>query len=408
MTTSPSDELRQAIALLRAAHADAISSIHTQSRAPEDSSLFLFAAEALEQGAPTASRDIWDLQSILHGLLALPDHGPLVALLKQTLQAIVAQHGCLPLMLTSAFDTYLGPQDIWALSVLLAALSPLLDNPTPAQPSGGQSFDPVTFERTGAALMAIQALGKIGDPRAVPVLTSLLDHANPQVAKLAAQTLGAMRAESSADAVVAASQRHDGPEAIRALGQLGTPAAIARLAELLEAQREPQAVYRGDYAGRTAAMIEALAEAGQAHFADQIAVFLESPEDEVAVAAARALLQFGDTRGQGMLRELLGDWQFGTEAARALAAIGDAEAMAVLQDWYWRSPSRFPPERDVNDRVALLRDFERTGQLGDIGFLEWVAANDNSQTDQGWSVAETARRVIRTIRERAERGGAQG
>lgn len=92
----------------------------------------------------------------------------------------------------------------------------------------------------GVRRAVAEALGKLGDPRAVPALIEVLKHDNKKVRRAAAEALGIIGSREAVPALIQALGINRGwrdagvPEAAaEALGKLGAPEAVPALVEAL-------------------------------------------------------------------------------------------------------------------------------------------------------------------------------
>jgi HEAT repeat protein len=147
---------------------------------------------------------------------------------------------------------------------------------------------------------ALDALGQIGDPKALPFLTTSLSDKDPDVRTIAAKAIGSFgkKGASAAPALAAAWKRNERDidariEIVRALGRLGAPAAT-----------------------------EVLLEAAQ-----------KDPVPLVRVEAAGSLLRLGKEEGVAALRPILlgaTDWQERRAAAKVLDPTSDVSSISSL------------------------------------------------------------------------------
>ena len=176
-------------------------------------------------------------------------------------------------------------------------------------------------------LVAVRALGRIGDAAAAQPLLATLARPEPAPVHLVAYAL--VQLDGGADAALLAALAHPAPQvratALDALRLRGTIGAEARAVEVLRV--DPSAWVRGQAArllGRVGARaaVEALTTA--AH---------RDPVPDVRAQAARALGDLGAPAAVPALRELLDDprYRVAHEAAAALARLGSRGSVALRE-----------------------------------------------------------------------------
>jgi len=104
---------------------------------------------------------------------------------------------------------------------------------------GYRLFVPV--EVGAASWMAARALGRIGDPAAVPVLAEALRHADGDLGFFVAETLGELGDRRAVSALLEAARSENDPArrgAVEALGRIGDRAAVPLLLDLLQNDNE--------------------------------------------------------------------------------------------------------------------------------------------------------------------------
>lgn len=177
-------------------------------------------------------------------------------------------------------------------------------------------------------LVAAQALGRLGSPRAVPVLAQALSDSNPRVRRAAATSLAQIgSAEALAalqDAVWDASQYVRRINAVWGLRQFG---GIEAGATLCGALSDPHAKVRS-------AAAEALGQLGYPSAAEALCNALQDPEQQVRVSVLRALLAIGNTTsGDALCASLTdSDWEVRALAVEALGSMRCAEALPLLRE----------------------------------------------------------------------------
>jgi cyclophilin family peptidyl-prolyl cis-trans isomerase len=225
--------------------------------------------------------------------------------------------------------------------------------------------DPNARVRQRAALAA----GRIGDDRAVPVLTEILlgDH-DAAVREMAAFALGEIEAPGGAYALVTALKQPDNPARARVIEALGkvtaamTPAAAAekkaeddeRLdlckAAILgalryELQRQPQRDRSTVLLGLTAVLRIRPDGAGPL-----LVKFLDDPDPEIIATALNTMTRLRLKDGNERVRELLSnnDPMVRANAARAIGAAEHKEAFDAVLD-------RALHDNDLRVRVSAIR-----------------------------------------------------
>ena len=167
-------------------------------------------------------------------------------------------------------------------------------------------------------LSAVRALGNIGDERAVePLIATLKEDTDPRVRTAAAQALGELRDERAVDALItalAAENEAAGPALVR----IGAPAIAPLVGCLREAETRGVATQSLVQIGNPA--VEPLIGA------------LKTYEDEARSAAARALAEINDPRGNRALTAALrdGDPRLGAAAYKFLVRSGTPENETLL------------------------------------------------------------------------------
>ncbi|MDW8079773.1 MAG: HEAT repeat domain-containing protein [Thermoguttaceae bacterium] len=224
--------------------------------------------------------------------------------------------------------------------------------------------------------VAVRGLGRLKDPRCVPVLIPCLDDNDVTAAQAAAEVLGDLRDPQEVEPLMT---KLDSPElgtvVIRALGRIGDPRVVEPLLSRL-----PQAP-----AVVQVAILEALADLGQSGAADGIFQVLENPDtpEYIRQTAARSLGKLADRRALAPLLKYALDaepplQQTLVEALRALSeeAIPRLREQLASSDASVRKKAAqlliqigFEPER-MDERVDLLlvaEDWARLEALGEAG-----------------------------------------
>ncbi len=173
---------------------------------------------------------------------------------------------------------------------------------------------------------AAQALGELGDPRAIEPLIEALEDTNQWVRIVAAEALGQLRARQAVEALILCL---DDPSiwvrraAVVALGEIGDPRAVPPLVErLLHHPSTEWPVELRDVAAR------ALGRLGPPAL-EALTAALEDEDKWVRQAAVRALGQMGNPQAADALIAVLDSdepW-LRSAAVQALARIPDARAV---------------------------------------------------------------------------------
>lgn len=173
---------------------------------------------------------------------------------------------------------------------------------------------------------ALEALGAVGDQRALPVLLNAFKSANPALRSGAAAALGRLGHRDAVTLLAQglATEKSDSVRGVivSALGELGDPRALPALRGALTAKG---ASYREQLAW-------ALGHCGDATVVPDLQTLLDDPEERVRFAAAMGLAEIGDAASAQALRAKLTDAEENTRiaAAFALAFLDAKEGMPVL------------------------------------------------------------------------------
>lgn len=400
MSSISSHRVQQAISTLRQMHQAVLQPFVERRTAYQPNTLYSYAFEELEDaGIPDRQWEWSSLNITLYGLMALPNRADFADLILHILELCGHEPYMLPI---AAFNDYLMPDDQWASAFLIKQILPVItagNPPSPAAMNEQQQMQQVQ------AAAAIPPLGVVGDAAAVEVLTAALRYPNRCFAVNAAQALGELRAATAEQPLMELVRQQREPAAITALGQLRTAASGTFLRDLLIEYQAEQAIYFGDYTKVVCALLPAVAQQGDQAAIPALAWFLDVPDREVNLAAAKALSRLGDRRGLALIRKAMNTRYMRRDAARHMLGMGDPEGLSTLIDWYWRDPDGYSTrtERSQSDQQHFLHLLRRADEPGDQRFLEWVAANDFRQTGQGWSFAEEARRALAHIQARRQR-----
>lgn len=272
----------------------------------------------------------------------------------------------------------------------------------------------VQDDRGLARYYATETLGRIGDPRAVELLTQMLhddvgfsDEVVTALGQIGdPRAVGPLAERLRTEAVRWVGFEHQAPILMAALGRLGVPA-VEPLIEALHVE----GAHRGhEFADHYLA--EALGRLG-VPAVEPLIEALHDPDAFVRCVAAEALGRLGDTRalpallaGQADADELVG-----ATAAGAVRSLGHASAFdprqAALRDTvepllgvlydsclarkpYWYTESDWLRDRGnehaFDELVAVM---ERSATEMDADLLRWVCGiPDDVSVDTGWDVEE--------------------
>lgn len=345
---------------------------------PDAPTLHRWAAEELEErGAPHAGWPDHALLLAFHGLVALPDAARFAADVLDLLR-LMAPHPHLAGLASAALRDYLMPGDRWAVPPILDAV----------RGGGPMAPDP-----------AVHALAAIGDRNVIAPLLEVVARPRHPVAASAALVLGRLNAQEAAAPLLALLGRRRDPDVVTALGLLRVPQAAPVVRALLDAAAAVRPDRRSERdGGMLVAAAHALGRLGDADAGPALRALLDDGDAAVAIAAADALTRLGDARGVAALRAHAHEW----EAARRLAQLDPDAGAAALRACWRVDPDLRPPglARDAGGRQRLLRALGHAGDAEDLPFLAWVAAHDADRTEQGWTLAEEARRAARRIEAR--------
>ena len=218
-------------------------------------------------------------------------------------------------------------------------------------------------------LAAIKALDKINDRRAVEPLIGMLKSRGREASEAAAMTLGHLGDPRAIEPLVAA--LGNGPAAAEALIQIGDARAVDPLiGKLLWKNQWPM------FRDSREAAAELLGRFGDPRAVEPLIAALKDQDRDVRKAAAEALGRLGDLRAVEPLLAFLGDIETGSAAIEALAKIGDPRAveplLAALAD----------PRRLWSDQAAVA--------LGLLGDPRAVGSLLIALEDRDWKVRRAA------------------
>lgn len=171
---------------------------------------------------------------------------------------------------------------------------------------------------------AIEALGKIGDMRAVDPLGKALKDKSIWVRQAAVKALGQIRTPQTVELLIVALKDNDHnyvrQAAAKVLGEVRDTQAVAPLIEMLKDR---------DSSVRDRA-VEILGQIGDKRAVEPLIEMLKDKDDRVQIQAVRALGNIGDAQAVEPLIELLKDEKVRLSAVETLGQIGDKRAVEPL------------------------------------------------------------------------------
>ena len=223
-----------------------------------------------------------------------------------------------------------------------------------------------------AKLRAIEALGRVGDERAVEQLTEVLGDDDPHVARAASEAvLGRDRdraVERLADALSSPNRRvaETAAATLVRMGEESVEALVGQLASLnLHARR---------------LSVECLAAVGPPGAVDLLLPLLESePEAEVRVAIAEGLARCGGERVAAELRRVAKsdpDWFVRGRAYALLAEMNAPDALEFLIDGLAAVEPQIVRRGDSSDAVEVIWDGPRRVRAAIIAGLRALGLTD--------------------------------
>lgn len=245
----------------------------------------------------------------------------------------------------------------------------------------GVVMDRLPYLRGPVLFHAVEALGYLGDERAIPVLISLLPRAH-QWPGLRPTTLGAL---------VKLGQTHFIDDLIEVLLKDRDPFCRSRAAHMLGETQEPRAVSALRKALMTEAsqnvrhsIASALGKTGDPSAAEALAGIMN--EDEVMrEIASYGLAQMGDTRAVGPLVACLAEKEWRTRV-KAVHALGEVGGTLVVE----------PLLTALQDRDPLVR-WEAAEALGKVGDVRAIGPLQRAQHDVHVGVQQAAAQALRKI-----------
>ncbi len=309
---------------------------------------------------------------------ALTSDDPLVVEGAMWVLAMVQDASAAAEIASAGADDRVREAAVSALTALRAGAGPVLVAALPSLAAGGRAtairalarmrewsaVHPLSALATGGdldeRLLAVEALGELGDPQAIPLLSKLLE--DESLAGAAARALAAIgRRDPAAVRAEIGRGLERGPTAwhVRLLGELGSAQDLAVLR---------QAAHSTDAEVRLAA-VEAVASLRIEAGSELVAHALADEDARVRACAARGLAAYDVPEGRRALRAALRDEDHPVAAAAAasLAALGATEAVPDLLDLLSRGSSAGGPE--VLPALAAIRAVTRLGGL-DLPALE--------------------------------------
>ena len=264
---------------------------------------------------------------------------------------------------------------------------------------------------------AAEALGKIGDARAVEPLVAALKDQDSNARQGAAEALGRIGDARAVEPLIAALKEGAGVGRVAALNSNARQAAAGALGQIGDARAvEPLIAALRDqdqYTGLRKAAVGALGRIGDARAVEPLIAVLRDPGEEMCKAAAEALGQIGAPAVEPLIAVLepgtavehakralgqigapavepliavLGVGGLRTAAVDALGRIGDARAVEPLiaalkdKDWFGRSAAAEALGK-IGDARAKDKDWygrkaaaEALGKIGDARAVEPLVA----------------------------------
>jgi len=194
------------------------------------------------------------------------------------------------------------------------------------------SYPGPPFRDRGPALRraAAEALGKLGDKRAVaPLLTALTDE-HPDVRQAAANALEKLGAAALCHAILLALEsrsddRERGQRELAALAREGNRRAVPALLAAL--QQGP--------ASKREAAAAALGQAGDSRAVEPLLVALADEDEGIRAAAVEALRTIGEPRRAGLFLSALAGGE-GCSRLAAMVRAGDDQVTRIVTAWLTR------------------------------------------------------------------------
>ena len=246
----------------------------------------------------------------------------------------------------------------------------------------------LTFETgpTSSAIRAVEALGKLSDPRVVKILCSALHSPEPAVCIAAVGGLGKAGGSDAVQALIPclkSSHTQVRSEAARALGVLGAAEATAQIVQML---KDKEWEVRKEAAS-------ALGKLNNPETLEPLAKVLDDQDYDVREAAVVALSKTGDRRAVGPLVLALKDE---VAAVRRIAAAGLSR---IDPDWISLPETRSAAEKlkvAIQDAEPAVRFFVAQ-LLVNLGEMSPEALLGFSTEDQMASPAVKRKRMATNI-----------
>ncbi|MGC4113129.1 MAG: HEAT repeat domain-containing protein [Myxococcales bacterium] len=228
--------------------------------------------------------------------------------------------------------------------------------------------------------LAVEALGALGDPAAIPSLVRLLE--DPSLCGEAVRALVSL-AKADRDAVREACKfKLGGPAsapAVRVLGRVGTPDDLPLLKQAL----------RSEHTDVRLAAAEAAQALGEAGAAELLRLALADEAPPVRAAAARGLGAFPSEETFAALGEALDDREASVSAAaaEALGELGEARAIEALTRAVSRGENQ-PGTPEVLPAIAAVRALSRLSAATPAVLARAVAHPDPEVVKEAVAAAE--------------------
>ncbi|GAB4498320.1 MAG: hypothetical protein OHK003_10060 [Anaerolineales bacterium] len=378
--SKPSTEkVGAAIQLLERANVLALKPFVEQGTQKPAQSIYYWAADQLK-GDPF-SQEPFEVLSIAVGLAALTD--------KQTIQEVCLYYFLQAIanpitanLAMESFRRYLHPNDVWAFEALTE----------------------LAGSKNDMASQAVFGLGILNNEKAVETLFKLARTNDKNVSHSAVVELAKRGDLRAVEILITKSKKRkwgDG-ELIHALGRLRTQDALPYLLELSQQFRAAKlSKYFHDEDEEKSytfdSLLYAFGQIGGDAALDEARQWFEHENQSLREQAALALLDLGDTSGLGVLEAAaparLSEFQW--QAGRCLLRNKYPRGLEHMIEHYQTALNILPSRKRGNsDRANLIHSLRWDFDPSDLEFLNWVTQNDFDPTEQGWTLAEEARRTI--------------
>ncbi len=247
---------------------------------------------------------------------------------------------------------------------------------------------------------AAEALGRIGDPRAVEPLIMALKDRDLAVRRKAAEALGKIKDARAVEPLIVAMKDENEyvrQEAAEALGKIGVPAVEALIITLKDKDSDIQEN-----------AIKALGWIGDARAVDPLIAALKDEDSDIREKAAQALRMIGDARAVKPLITVLKDKDLDVreEAVWALDEIGWEPSNEAEKFIYLISSRKWDEliNIDIGQLIAAMKDKDRwvrrkaaeaLGKIKDVRAVEPLIAalKVKYSPDVRWKAAEVLGKI---------------